>query len=79
MVRSGNEQVLAVNYYYVAIVDFFDAATGDIIHKAELPQNPILMTLSPTGDRLLWIDSRSSIYLYDTVTGSNSVLFSLGE
>jgi WD40 repeat protein len=37
------------------------------------------MTLSPTGDRLLWIDSRTNIYLYDTVTGANSVLFSLGE
>jgi WD40 repeat protein len=79
IVRSGNGQVLAVNYYYVAIVDFFDAATGDMIHKAELPQTPILMTLSPTGDRLLWIDSRTNIYLYDTVTGANSVLFSLGE
>jgi WD40 repeat protein len=79
IVRSGNGQVLAVNYYYVAIVDFIDAATGDMIHKAELPQTPILMTLSPTGDRLLWIDSRSNIYLYDTVTAANTELLSQGE
>lgn len=76
---SGNRQVLAIDYYASANVDFFDATTGNLLHSATLSRSLRRKTLSPTGDRLVWTDSTGSIYLYNTNTGNNTTISQGGE
>lgn len=78
---SGDEQTMAVQYLrnQPSVIDFFDTTTRSLIHSLDASSYQISkFALSPTGDRLVWVEPDTSLYLYDvpseTVTQLESAL-----
>ncbi len=76
--KSGDGHVIAANYNDFTmrgVVDFFDSNSGLVIDTADLkPYSLHLIDLSPTGDRLVWIDGSSNIGIYDRNSQVNEVI-----
>jgi len=81
--RSGNGQVLGVQYNDVgvaSVVDLFDSSSGNLIGTVDLsPYAPKVIALSPTGDRLLFSDANSRLGVHDIATGVTTLILEGGE
>lgn len=80
--KSGDGRVLAVlyqDYRLTSTIDLFDSTSGALLGTVDLsPYGPMLVALSPTGDRLLWTDSTGYVGVYDIDTRTNEIISSGG-
>jgi WD40 repeat protein len=76
---SGDGRVLAVTYHsypYRSIIDFFDSASGQLLHTVDVaPLAANHLALSPTGDRLFFTSGGGSeLSIYYSQTGITETL-----
>jgi WD40 repeat protein len=80
--HSGDGNVIAVRYdepTLASVIDFFDADTSAFIDTADLaPYAPLSIALSPTGNRLVWVDGSAAIGYYDRDSDTNVIISESG-
>jgi WD40 repeat protein len=72
--KSGDGRIIAVTYRTTNI-EFFDGLAGELISTADLsPIAPRSIALSPSGDRLVWLEANSRVAVYNTDSATNTYL-----